>query len=108
MSEKKIMGLIGIAEKAGKTASGGFLAEQALRSGKAHLLIIADDASAGTKKKLNDLCRSRQCPVLYLSDKRELAHAIGKEERSCVAVLDQGLANAIRQTAEGLNVKQGD
>ncbi len=108
MSEKKIMGLIGIAEKAGKTASGGFLAEQALRSGKAHLLIIADDASAGTKKKLNDLCRARHCPVLYLSDKRELAHAIGKEERSCVAVLDQGLANAIRQTAEGLNVKQGD
>ena len=108
MPEKKIMGLVGIAEKAGKTASGGFLAEQAIKAGKAYLLIIADDSSAGTKKKLDDLCTSKGCPVLYFSNKQDLAHAIGKEERSCVAILDRGLAEAISQAAERLSGKQGE
>ncbi len=108
MSEKRIMGLLGIAEKAGMAASGGFLAEQALKAGKAYLTVIAGDASENTKKKLTELCEKAGCPVLYFSNKTDLAHAVGKDERSCVAVLDQGLADAIRQTAEKRAEKQGE
>ncbi len=108
MSEKKIMGLLGIAEKAGKTASGGFLAEEALKAGKAYLTVVAGDASENTKKKMTEMCEKTRCPILFLSNKSDLAHAIGKETRSCVAILDRGLANAIRQTAERSAEKQGE
>ena len=102
------MGLLGIAEKAGKTASGEFQTEQALQACAAYLTILAEDASLNTKKKFTDLCERAQCPVLLFGNKEDLAHAIGKESRSCIAVLDQGLANAIRETAERLTDNQGE
>ena len=108
MSEKRLFGLIGIAEKAGKTASGEFAAEQALKAGKACLLILAEDASANTQKKFRDLCERVRCPLAVFGSKTELAHAIGKEERACVAILDQGLAAAIGQSAEGFKRNQGE
>ena len=47
----KILGLLGIAAKAGKLASGEFAAVQALSARKAWLTIVAEDASANTKKQ---------------------------------------------------------
>ena len=108
MSENKILGLLGIAEKSGKLASGEFSAEQALKTRKACLTIVADDASENTKKKFRDKCEHVRCPILVLSSKRELAHAIGKEERSCVAVLDRGLAAAISRAAESITDNRGE
>ena len=108
MSEKKILGLLGIAEKAGKLASGEFAAEQALKARKARLFIIAEDASDGTKKKFRDRCEHVRCPILVFGSKSELAHAIGREERSCIAVLDQGLAAAISRTAETITDNRGE
>ena len=37
MAENKIFGLLGLAEKAGRVASGGFAAEKAVTGGKAYL-----------------------------------------------------------------------
>ena len=108
MYDKRIMGLLGIAEKAGRTASGEFQTEQALKTGTACLTILAGDASPNTRKKFTDLCEKAGCQILFLSNKQDLAHAIGKDERSCMAILDQGLADAIRQTAERLADKQGE
>ena len=108
MSEKKILGLLGLAERAGKLASGEFSVEQVLKARKAWLTIVAQDASENTKKKFRDKCEYNRCPILVLSSKRELAHAIGKEERSCIAVLDQGLANAISRTAEEITDNRGE
>ena len=108
MSEKKILGLLGIAEKAGKTASGEFSVEQALKARKAKLVILAKDASDNTKKKFREQCEREKCPLICLSDKQTLARAIGKEERACAAVLDSGLTEAILRTAERLNGYQGE
>ena len=108
MPERKIKGLLGLAEKAGKTASGEFLTEQALRSRSAYLTILAEDASAGTKKKFTNMCITAGCPLLMFGSKEELAHAMGKEMRSCVAILDEGLADAIGKAAERLRDKQGE
>lgn len=108
MSVNKILGLLGIAAKAGKLASGEFAAGQALKARKAWLTIVAEDASANTKKQFRDKCEHVRCPLLVISTKQELAHAIGKGERSCIAVLDQGLAAAISRTAETITDNRGE
>ena len=42
--QDRILALLGIAARAGKIVSGGFSAEEAVRSRKARLVIIAKDA----------------------------------------------------------------
>ena len=39
-NSKKILNLLGLATKAGKIASGEFAAEKAVKSGKAHLVLV--------------------------------------------------------------------
>ena len=108
MSEKKVLGLLGLAQKAGKTADGGFSVEQVLKAGRAKLVIAAEDASVNTKKKYTELCQKASCPLLILSNKQELAHAIGKEERSGIAILDKSFADAIIKQAETFTVNRGE
>ena len=56
LTGNKVLSLIGLATKAGKTASGEFLTEREVKSGKAALVIVAGDASENTKKKFRNMC----------------------------------------------------
>lgn len=93
----KILSLLGLAERAGKIASGEFASEKAVKTGKACLVIVAEDASENTKKKFSDMCSYYQVPIAYYSQKNMLGHGIGKELRASLAVLDSGFAKAIEK-----------
>ena len=93
--EAKILGLIGMAMKAGHVASGGFAVEKMIQSGNAAAVFVAGDASENTKKQFRTKCEFYEIPFAVISDKETLGHAIGKEERSSVALDDEGFANAI-------------
>ncbi len=54
MKQDRVLSLIGLATKAGKCASGEFMTENETKSGKAALVIVAEDASDNTKKKFRD------------------------------------------------------
>ena len=95
MKQNKLLSLIGIAMKAGKLVSGEFSTETAIKSGKAYLVIITGDASKNTVKKFTNSCAFYNVPILTISTKEELGAAIGKQQRSSTAVLDEGFANAI-------------
>lgn len=98
--EKKILSLFGLATRAGKIASGEFQTETAVKSGTAFLVVIAKDASDNTKKLFQDKCSFYKIPIIFLRTKEELGHAIGKEYRASLAILDKGFAEAI------INMKQ--
>ena len=91
----KVLSALGMAARARMIADGGFSAEKAVRSGRAHLVVLAEDASDNTKKHFNDMCSYRHISVITYADKESLGHAIGKEQRSVAAVLDAGFAAAI-------------
>ena len=95
MKPDKVLSLLGLSARAGKIASGEFAAETAVKSGKAALVIVAEDASNNTKKLFHDKCSFYEVPFFDYGTKETLGHAIGKELRASVAVLDAGLANAI-------------
>ena len=52
MEQDRVLSLIGLATKAGKCASGEFMTENETKSGKAVLVIVAEDASDNTKKEI--------------------------------------------------------
>ena len=91
------MSLIGLATKAGKTASGEFLTERETKAGKAYLVIVAADASENTKKKFREMCKFYKVPIYFYGDKDTLGHAMGKEFRASLAILDEGFADGIQR-----------
>ena len=100
MGQSKALSLIGLATKAGKTASGEFCTEKEVKSGKASLVIIADDASDNTKKKFKNMCDFYHVPICFYRDKDTLGHAMGKQFRASLAILDEGFAKGIRKHIE--------
>lgn len=65
MSQNKALSMIGLATKAGKVASGEFCTEKEVKSGRAYLVIVADDASDNTKKKFQNMCDFYQVPIIF-------------------------------------------
>lgn len=92
---KKILSYIGLAQKAGKVAAGEFLTEKAIQEKRASLVLISEEASANTKKKFIDSATYYSVPVYLFGGKEELGHAMGKEFRASLAILETGLATAI-------------
>ena len=91
----KVMSLVGLATKAGKVASGEFSTEKSVKSGKGFLVLVAGDASANTKKKFQNMCEFYEVPIYFYKDKDTLGHAMGKEFRASLAILDEGFAKEI-------------
>ena len=100
MSHSKALSMIGLATKAGKVASGEFCTEKEVKSARAYLVIVAGDASENTKKKFRNMCEFYQVPICFYKDKDTLGHAMGKEFRASLAILDEGLAKGIRRYLE--------
>ena len=86
-NRQKILNLIGLATKAEKTASGEFSTEKAVKSGKAHLVIVSEEASDNTKKMFTNMCTHYKVPIYLFGTKEELGHFTGKKFRASVAVL---------------------
>ena len=59
-NRKKVLNLLGLATRAGKTASGEFMTEKAIKSGKAYLVIVSEEASDNTKKMFENQCKHYQ------------------------------------------------
>ena len=93
----KVLSLIGLAMKAGRCASGEMMTENETKSGRAKLVIIASDASDNTKKKFRDMCKFYRVPIYFYGDKDTLGHAMGKEFRASLAILDEGFADGIQK-----------
>lgn len=100
MIQNKMLSLVGLATKAGKTVSGEFMTEREVKSGRAALVIVADDASDNTKKKFRNMCEFNKVPIYFYGDKDTLGHAMGKEFRASLAILDVGFAKGIRKAFE--------
>lgn len=97
LKSSKALSLVSLATKAGKTASGEFCTEKEVKTGMAELVIVAEDASANTKKKFKNMCDFYEVPIYFYGDKDTLGHAMGKEFRASLAVTDEGFAKGIRK-----------
>lgn len=102
-ADKKVLSMFGLAARAGRIASGEFQTETAVKAGTAYLVVVAEDASENTKKLFHDKCSFYKVPVITLGTKEELGHAIGKEFRASLAILDEGFAKAVMKKIESIS-----
>ena len=100
MKTNKILSLVGLATKAGRCVSGEFMTEREIKTGRAALVIVAEDASENTKKMFRNMCEFYKVPIYFYGNKDTLGHAMGKEFRASLAVLDEGFAKGIRKQFE--------
>ena len=94
MSDRRLS-LLGLAARAGAVTSGSFLTERAVKQGEAWFVILAEDASENTKKRLKDKCTYYHVPYTFCETQENLGHMIGKEARSSVTVTDEQFGRQI-------------
>lgn len=89
--------MLGIAAKAGHVASGEFSTEKAIKTGKAYLVIVSEEASKNTTKMFMNMTDFYHVPYYEFGTKEELGKCIGKEFRASLAITDENLAKAVEK-----------
>ncbi|MST74073.1 50S ribosomal protein L7ae [Roseburia sp. MUC/MUC-530-WT-4D] len=92
--------MLGLAAKSGHVASGEFSTEKAVKSGKAFLVIVSEEASENTRKMFRNMTDFYYVPMYIFGTKEELGHYIGKEFRASLAITDENLAKAVEKKLE--------
>ena len=96
MLNKEVLNYLGLAMRSRNLVTG----EQVLssiRSKKACLVIISEDASENTKKQLVDKCTHYQIEYIIKGDSTSISSAIGKTNRKAVSILDKNFAKKIKE-----------
>lgn len=93
--KNKVFSNLGLAMRAGKLVTGDESVLEAVRSGEAKLVVVAEDASDNTRKKIADKCSYYEVPLFVYGSRNELGGSIGKPERVVMAVTDAGFAKLI-------------
>lgn len=109
MISNKIYSFLGLCTKAGKLSSGDETCEKIIKSLKAKLIIIAEDASNNTVKKFSNMSEYRQVPIRIFGEKQLLGRFTGKETRAVLVINDNGFANKlIEQIDEYYKISGGE
>lgn len=91
----KVLGTLGMAMRANKLGTGDAVIED-VRNKNAKLIVIAEDASDNTKKKIIDKCQFYGVDYVFIESGAVLSHAIGKTNRMAVSVKEEGFAKKIK------------
>jgi len=91
----RVYSLLGLAKKAGQLSSGDETCERAIKSGKAVLVIVAEDASENTKGKFKSMCDFQDVCYREYGKKLDLGRCIGKEIRSVISIQSKDFKNGL-------------
>jgi ribosomal protein L7Ae-like RNA K-turn-binding protein len=108
MSKNKIYSFIGLARKAGMAVIGEDSASLAIKDKKASLVLLADDASQNTEKKIRKALSGSRIQLMRFGSREELGHALGKVYISVIAITDKGFSNQIiKMVQQNMNNTHG-
>jgi ribosomal protein L7Ae-like RNA K-turn-binding protein len=94
--DRKVASLLGLARRARKVVSGAEAVESAVRKQRARLILTAADASEGSVATIRALAARSGVTCRTHLAMEELGAAVGATPRSCVAVTDPQLAEAVK------------
>lgn len=88
----RISGLLGLARRAGGVVPGTEAVREAIRAGRARLVLMAQDASPAQSDKVLRTLAGRPAPHASWGSREELGTAVGLAPLSAVAVTNPDLA----------------
>lgn len=91
----RVLGMVGLAVRAGKVRFGVFMTEKAIDEGCASLVIASEDIGASNRRRIENRCKDCDVELMFYSDKQSLSRAAGKKDMPVLAICDEGFAKAI-------------
>lgn len=104
MIDSKVLGLIGLAMKAGKVCFGADSVEENILKKKVKLVIISNDSSERTKSKFIEICNKNNIPVIIDGEIDILSKTIGKNNKAILGIKDVNFADLIQKKYNGGDV----
>lgn len=101
MINNKLLGLVGLAMKAGVVCYGADSVEQEIYKGKVKLVIIAKDSSERTKNKFTNICNEKNISIILDENIESLSKSIGKSNKAVIGIKDINFANSIKGKYSG-------
>lgn len=100
----KILGLLGLAKKAGKLEVGEESVAAVARAKDARLLLLASDAADNSYRRLRHFADAGACLYAKIdATKEELGRAVGRTQCAMVAITDIGFAESIAKKLAALD-----
>jgi ribosomal protein L7Ae-like RNA K-turn-binding protein len=94
--QRRILGYLGLANKAGQVISGGSLVSDAIRGGhKPGLILIATDVSEAIGEKIELLAAVHHIACFRIMKKDDFGAILGKAPRSAVAIRAGGFVTQL-------------
>ncbi|SDY70555.1 Ribosomal protein L7Ae [Evansella caseinilytica] len=100
MTGNQWLNTLGLIQRAGKLISGEELVTKAIQKKKVFFVLVSEDASENTKKKILNKCDYYNIPCAVKGDRSSIGRAVGKEERVVIGVGDAGFAKMMRSLIE--------
>lgn len=102
---QRLAGMIGLCARARKLAIGTDIAADAVRVGKAGLLMVANDASQNTKKRIFNCAKYYETPCYEIPlSTGDLGNSVGKKgNTAAIAVLDRNMIKGIEKILNEYN-----
>lgn len=97
----KVLGLLGLARRAGKIAFGTESTIEVIEKKKTKLVIIAKDSSDRTKKNFKDLCEKYNVQIREIETIETLSKSIGQFNKAVYAIKDENFAKEIIKIIDG-------
>ncbi|WP_025729707.1 L7Ae/L30e/S12e/Gadd45 family ribosomal protein [Atopobacter phocae] len=97
VNQKRQLQLLGLAQKAGDLVSGTDQVILAIERKKAKLVVITEDTSESSQKKLLNKCVHYNVPYTIFGTSMQLSQALGKK-RNVVALTNQGFKKSFLKT----------
>lgn len=95
MNSEKFFRMLGLAARMRGIAFGEGAAKDAIKAGKAYLVIVAADASDNTKKKFHNSCEFYSVRMIECGDKGTLGRQTGREFAVVLAITNQNIADEL-------------
>lgn len=101
LRERRLLELLGLAARAGALLSGTANVREGVRDGRVHFVMLAEDAAAGQRGKLEPLLQARGVSMVSRFSRARLGAALGAAPVSAVGIADPGLAERAAELARG-------
>lgn len=104
----RVAGLVRQGRRAGRLVVGVELTRQALRDGRAHAVLVAEDLSPNRRDRVVNRCREAAVTISRGWSKEELGDLAGKPAVAVLTVADRNMAAGIEAIESAANPETKD